>query len=395
MIDDKFYIEVDLEQNICNGEMICGDVFLSERVKKERRIIAVLSDGMGSGVKANVLATLTASMALNFTKGHRSIRQTAEVIMDTLPVCSKRKVSYSTFTIVDIEFDGTTQIIEYDNPNCIIMRGKKPFDPNWRDVVLESQTHKGKTLRTCTFEAQKEDRIFFWSDGITQSGMGTKQYPFGWGQENVEYFVHSSIERDPYISAREMAKKIAAIALRNDNGKPQDDTSCAVVYYRQPRKLLVITGPPYSKDKDSQLAVKVQQFEGKKAICGGTTAEIIAENLGFLYRPGMEVTDYDLPPISYMEGINLVTEGILTLGKVFQILENYKSDFILSNGPADELVKLLIKSDKIHFITGTSINTAHQDPSLPQELEIRRNVVKRIVSILETKFMKDVSIEFI
>ncbi len=101
--------------------------FLSERIKKERRIIAVLSDGMGSGVKANVLATLTASMALNFTKGHRSIQQTAAVIMDTLPVCSIRKVSYSTFTIIDIEFDGTTQIVEYDNPNCIVMRGKKTF----------------------------------------------------------------------------------------------------------------------------------------------------------------------------------------------------------------------------------------------------------------------------
>lgn len=395
MIDDKFYIEVDLEQYNCGDEMICGDVFLSERVKKEKRIIAVLSDGMGSGVKANVLATLTASMALNFTKGHRRIEQTAEVIMDTLPVCSKRKVSYSTFTIIDIEFDGTTQIVEYDNPNCIIMRGKDPYDPNWKEIVLKSQTHKGKTLRACTFLAQKEDRVFIWSDGITQSGMGTKQYPFGWGQENVVHFVNSSIERDPYISAREMAKKIAALALRNDNGKSQDDTSCAVIYYRQPRKLLVITGPPYNKDKDSMLAVKVQNFEGKKVICGGTTAEIIAENLGYMYRSGIEITDYDLPPISYMEGINLVTEGILTLGKVYQILENFKSDTVLSNGPADELVKLLIKSDKIHFLTGTSINTAHQDPSLPQELEIRRNVVKRIVSILETKFMKDVSVEFI
>ncbi len=395
MIEDKFYIEVDAEQNICNGEMICGDVFLSQRVKKENRIIAVLSDGMGSGVKANVLATLTASMALNFIKDHRSIRQTAEIIMDTLPVCSRRKVSYSTFTIVDIEFDGTTQIIEYDNPNCIIMRGSKPFDPNWKDIVLESETNKGKVLRTCSFQAQKEDRIFFWSDGITQSGMGTKQYPFGWGQENVEHFVYSSIERDPYISAREISKKVVSLALRNDNGRPQDDTSCAVVYYRQPRKLLVITGPPYSKDKDSTLAVKVQAFEGKKVICGGTTAEIIAENLGLMYRQGIEITDYDLPPLSYMDGINLVTEGILTLGKVFQILENFKSDTILSNGPADELVKLFFKSDKIHFITGTGINTAHQDPSLPQELEIRRNVVKRIVSILESKFLKDVSIEFI
>ncbi len=395
MIEDKFYIEVDVEQNRCKDQLICGDVFLSDRIKNEKRIIAVLSDGMGSGVKANVLATLTASMALNFVKGHRSIRQTAEIIMDTLPVCSIRKVSYSTFTIIDIEFDGTTQIVEYDNPNCIIMRGIKPFDPNWRDVVLESETHKGKVVRACSFQAQKEDRIFFWSDGITQSGMGTRQYPFGWGQENVENFVYKSIERDPYISAMEMAKKMVSIALRNDNGKPQDDTSCAVVYYRQPRKLLVITGPPYSRDKDSQLAVKVQAFEGKKVICGGTTAEIISENLGLMYRQGFDIVDYDLPPISYMDGINLVTEGILTLSKAFQIMEDFNNDSVLGNGPADELVRLFFKSDKIHFITGTGINTAHQDPTLPKELDIRRNVVKKVVSILEVKFLKDVSIEYI
>ncbi len=394
MIEDKFYIEVDCEQNMHEGEMICGDVFLSERVKKEKRIIAVLSDGMGSGVKANVLATLTASMALNFTKDHRNIRQTAEVIMDTLPVCSIRNVSYSTFTIIDIEFDGTTQIIEYDNPNCIIMRGTKPFDPEWRDIKLEGENHKGKILRACIFQAQKEDRIFFWSDGITQSGMGTRQFPFGWGQENAEQFVYNSIIRDPYIAAREMAKKIVAVALRNDNDNPLDDTSCAIIYFRQPRKLLVCTGPPYKKEMDVQLAVKVQEFQGKKVLCGGTTSEIIAEKLALLYRPGMEITDYDLPPISYMEGINLVTEGILTLGKAAQILENYKSETILSNGPADELVKLLLKSDKIHFLVGTCINTAHQDPSLPQELEIRRTVVKRIIGFLENKFMKDVTIEF-
>ncbi len=395
MIEDKFYIEVDCEQNMHIGEMICGDVFLSERIKKEKRIVAVLSDGMGSGVKANVLATLTASMALNFIKGHRNIRQTAEIIMDTLPVCSTRKVSYSTFTIIDIEFDGTTHIIEYDNPKSIIMRGTQPFDPEWKETLLESETHKGKALRTCTFLAQKEDRIFFWSDGVSQSGMGTKQYPFGWGQDNVEQFIYNSIVRDPFVSAKEISKKVVAMALRHDNDKPLDDTSCSVIYFRQPRKLLICTGPPYNKDKDTRLAVKVQEFEGKKIISGGTTAEIIAEKLALLYRPGLEITDYDLPPISYMEGINLVTEGILTLGKASQILENFVNDSEISNGPADEMVNHLLKSDKIHFIVGTCINTAHQDPSLPQELEIRRTVVKRIINLLENKFLKDVTIEFI
>ncbi len=395
MIEDIFYIEVDCQQAIHEPNSICGDVFLSERIKSERRIIAVLSDGMGTGVKANVLATLTASMALNFTKDHRNIRQTAEIIMDTLPVCSFRKVSYSTFTIVDIEFDGTTSIIEYDNPRSVIMRGKKPFDPGWRDIILESEKHKGKVLRLCKFDAQKEDRIFFWSDGVAQSGMGSRQYPFGWGQDSVEKYVYNLIERDLFISASSATRKIIDISIRNDNKIPQDDTSCAVIYFRHPRKLLICTGPPYDKEKDLQLAVKVQSFEGKKIISGGTTAEIIASNLGYMYRSGFVLTDPDLPPISYMENINLVTEGILTLSKVSEKLREYSIDTQLGYGPADEMIKLILKSDNIYFLVGTSINTAHQDPNLPQELEIRRTVIRRIAEVLENKFMKEVTLEFI
>ncbi|MDD2412084.1 MAG: SpoIIE family protein phosphatase [Bacteroidales bacterium] len=395
MEQGNFHIEVDIQQAVPVDNLICGDVFFSERIKSERRLIMVLSDGMGTGVKANVLATLTASMALNFIKGHRNIRQTAEIIMDTLPVCSVRGVSYSTFTIIDIEFDGTTNIIEYDNPASIVMRGKKPFDPDWREIVLESEKHKGKILRLCKFQAQKEDRIFFWSDGIAQSGMGSRQYPFGWGEENVEKFVHNLIERDLYISASAAAKKIIDVAIRNDNNILQDDTSCAVVYFRQPRRLLICTGPPYDRENDSKMAVKLQSFEGKKIISGGTTAEILAMSLNLLYRPGMEMVDPDLPPISYMEGVNLVTEGVLTLSKVATLLREYTLDTVLGNGPADEMIKLIFKSDFIHFLVGTSINTAHQDPTLPQELEIRRSIVRRIVETLEQKYLKEVSIEFI
>ena len=225
--------------------------------------------------------------------------------------------------------------------------------------------------------------------------MGSRQYPFGWGQESVEKFVYNLIERDPFISASASSKKIIGIAQRNDNNIPQDDTSCAVIYFRQPRKLLICTGPPYDKDKDLQLAVKVQSFEGKKVISGGTTAEIIASNLNLLYRPGMIMTDPDLPPISYMENINLVTEGILTLSKVSEKLRENSTETQFGDGPADEMIKLILKSDKIHFIVGTSINTAHQDPNLPQELEIRRTVIRRIVELLEHKYMKEVTLEFI
>ena len=138
-----FYIEVNSQQRNHDGERICGDVFLYRYIKEEDRVIAVLSDGMGHGVKANILATLTATMALNFTREHKEVDRIAEIIMNTLPVCSERKISYSTFTIVDIESSGRANILEYDNPSTIILRGTEIFDPSWKKVTLD----KGKTCR--------------------------------------------------------------------------------------------------------------------------------------------------------------------------------------------------------------------------------------------------------
>ena len=187
----------------------------------------------------------------------------------------------------------------------------------------------------------------------------------------------------------------ARIANLNDNYHPKDDTSCAVVYFRQPRKLLLCTGPPYEEVNDSKLADAVREFEGKKILCGATTGDIISRELGLPIIDSFEFDDPDLPPVSFMEGIDLVTEGILTLGKVSRILKDYSQKYKLGKGPADQIVRLLLESDEIHFIIGTRINIAHQDPSLPVELEIRRTVVKRIARTLEEKFLKEVRTRFI
>lgn len=394
-MNQPFYIEVNCQQKNHEGERICGDVFLSERIKEENRIIAVLSDGMGHGVKANILATLTATMALNFTKEHKDFNTIAEIIMNTLPVCSVRKISYSTFTIVDIEIDGKVSILEYDNPQTFIFRDKKVYEPEWKCIILESENNKGKELRSCTFYPEKGDRIVFCSDGIAQSGLGSPKYPFGWGIENAGMFVADTLQKKPYISARNLAKKVLNVAVGNDNYHPKDDTSCASIYFREPRKLLIVTGPPYEKKKDIELAMAVHRYKGKKIICGATTAEVVARELGLEIRDSFEFIDTDLPPISYINGINLVTEGILTLGKVTEILKVHNSNYVLGRGPADQIVDLILQSDEIHIIIGTRINIAHQDPTLPVELEIRRTVVKRIARLLEEKFLKEVSMEFI
>ncbi len=393
---DKFYIETRSFHKNHEGELICGDVFLKKMIKEENRLIAVLSDGMGHGVKANILATLTATMALNFTKEHKNFKRIAETIMKTLPVCSIRKISYSTFTIVDIQIDGEMRILEYDNPRCLILRNGEEFDPNWQDVELDSGENKGKHLRSCTFVPTKEDRIIFWTDGVIQSGLGTSVYPFGWEREGAVNFVQTIISNQQNISAQRLATKVVNKAFANDNYHAKDDTSCATIYYREPRSLLICSGPPYEKERDKRYAEVVRTFKGKKILCGATTADIISRELGIEIRDDLiEMSDVDLPPISYMDGIDLVTEGILTLSKVSEILQKYDNTHPLGKGPADQIVQLLRQSDKIHFIVGTRINIAHQDPTLPVELEIRRTVIKRIVRILENKFLKEVSMEFI
>jgi hypothetical protein len=394
-VTTDFYIEVNSQQKNHDGERICGDVFLYRYIKEEDRVIAVLSDGMGSGVKANILATLTATMAINFTREHKEVDRIAEIIMNTLPVCSERKISYSTFTIVDIESSGRANILEYDNPSTIILRGKEIFDPSWKKVVLDKGKNAGKVLKSCSFIPEKEDRIIFCSDGVAQSGMGGEEYPFGWGRDEVAAYASSLVKSEASISAIMLSGKIVTMAHKNDIYKAKDDISCATIYFREPRKLLICTGPPYEKDKDKDLASKVKVYTGKVIISGGTTADIVARELNKPIIDELIFEDPELPPESFVEGIDLVTEGILTLQKVNEILKSYNNSVRLGKGPADKIVKLIMDSDEIHFVIGTRINVAHQDPNLPVDLEIRRTVVKRIARLLEEKWLKKVSFEYI
>ncbi|MEN8157182.1 MAG: SpoIIE family protein phosphatase [Bacteroidota bacterium] len=391
----KFYIEVASNQRNYGKERICGDVFISRKVKEENRTIAVLSDGMGHGVKANVLATLTATLAVNFTMEHKAMEKIAEIIMNTLPVCSERHMSYSTFTIVDIEHEGMTTILEFDNPQTVIVRDNKPFDPGWNCIMMKGEKHAGKEILSCQFQPRKEDRIIFCSDGIAQSGLGSDKYPLGWGRDNIQDYSLKLVGNSPKISAAKLAAKMVNMAHSNDGYDSRDDTSCACIYFREPRKLLVATGPPFEKENDSQLGDVVRSFRGKRVVCGATTADIVSRELELEIEDSLVFDDPDLPPVSYMEGIDLVTEGILTLTKVLRILKEYSSSYALRKGPADRIVKLIRQSDEINFIIGTRINIAHQDPNLPVELEMRRTVVKQMARLLEDKFLKEVSIRFI
>jgi hypothetical protein len=395
MIED-FFVEVDYQQKSFEGQRICGDIFLTSKIKEENRIVVVLSDGMGHGVKASILATLTATMAVNFTKEHKEPKKTAEIIMKTLPECSERKMNYSTFTIIDIEKGNKVTILEYDNPECVIIRDRKIFKPGDSDYIVLSDTSScSRKLRVCSFSPVKGDRIVFCTDGVAQSGLGTPRYPFGWGVENMSHFAIDMIKQYPQISARNLAGKILNMAYRNDGFQSKDDSTCGIIYFREPRELLICTGPPYNTEDDIKLATEVKDFKGKKIIMGATTGDIISRELDLKIEDVFKFEDPELPPINVMEGIDLFTEGILTLNKVEKILRAFNPNYKLGRGPADEIIKLILESDAIKIIIGTRINIAHQDPHLPVELEIRRTVVNRIAQVLEEKFLKKVVINYI
>ena len=393
-MDEKFFIEINCQQKSHGDARVCGDVFLSRRIKEEGRIIVTLSDGMGHGIKANILGTLTATLAVSFTQEHKSVPKIAEIIMETLPVDSVKHMNYSTFTIAEIDVEGEVRILEYENPKTLMFRGARLHEPEWNCVFLEGEKHSGREILTTNFKPQKEDRIVFCSDGVTQSGLGSDKYPVGWGINNLEKFILDAIEDEHDISAVKLASKVVNKANMNDNLHPIDDISCGVIYFREPRKLMICTGPPQDPSNDAHFCEIFRQFEGIKIICGATTGDMVAREWKEEIQDTNIMLDPDLPPVSHMPGVDLITEGILTLSKVSELLKKFHSNYKLGKGPADEIIKMLLECDEIHFLVGTNINIAHQDPTLPVELELRRTVVHRITRTLEEKFLKEVTMEF-
>ncbi len=390
------FIEVGYYQQNKHKQGTCGDVFLTKKTPDNSRTITVLSDGLGSGVKANVLATLTASMASNYIIGDIAPERAAKIIMETLPICAKRKIGYSTFTIVDMHSNGLTRIIEHDNPPCMIIRDGKLMDFESREVFRRMKMDYNQVVYSKSFQAEPGDRIVFFSDGVSQSGIGFMNTPFGWERDKLEKYVLSIIEDTHDITCKHLSEKIVKTAIQLDGSRARDDISCACVSIREIRKAIVFTGPPYKKESDSELARIADSFKGRKIICGGTTSKILARELDL--EINVDLDDLELgshiPPCAYMDGFALVTEGTITLTEAYRILKQRKDYSKLKNA-AQRLVNELLNSDDIQFVIGTKVNEAHQDPTLPEELEIRRNLIKKLCKILENSYLKQVGFRYI
>lgn len=397
---NNVFIDVDYAQIYKHGQKIGGDVFLLSRNPDNNQIVATLSDGLGSGVKANVLASLTAHMAHKLSFSPIALKHSAQIIVDTLPVCKERKISYSTFTIADIRYKEDMEnininLVEYDNPQSLRFSGSEEI--KWERSVNQLQranAFKKENVMYSSFEMNIGERLIMFSDGVTQSGLG-KSLPLGWRLDGVRKFVSEEIKANPDISSRELSRAIVQKANFLDGMSSKDDITCVVVYIRRPRRTLIVTGPPFTKEADEILGQKIRDFDGKKIVSGGTTAQIVSRLFNKKITVDLSCWSQDVPPASKMEGIDLVTEGMLTLSKVVSILEKKENVSELPNNPAKKFVEILLDSDQIHIIVGTKINEAHQDPNIPVEIGIRRTIVARLRKALEENYIKETSLEYL
>jgi serine/threonine protein phosphatase PrpC len=391
-VKDSF-LEVDYHQISKHGQGACGDSFFSS--KTGERTILVLADGLGSGIKASVLSTLTTTMAASFISARMDIKRAAEVILVTLPVCSYRKIGYSTFTIVDALQDGKIRIIEHDNPPYVLLRHGEIIHPDKQ--AIELNINRKAQLFFSEFQLEPKDRLVFFSDGVPQAGMGRPGMLLGWMQNGVENHIVQLLQNQPSLSAGEISKKLARKAREFDGGRAADDITCAALYLRKPRRTLLVTGPPYKMENDKVMADIVKSFQGAKVICGGTTSEILSRELGIPVLVNLKEmrNSKELPPSADMKGIDLVTEGTITISRALQLLEQDTNLDTLPDNPVKRLMSILTNSDIIDFVVGTKINEAHQDPALPKNLEIRRNLIRRLSQVMEEKYYKQTNITFV
>jgi len=380
----KLYYEWGTKQLHKHGEELCGDNIAISRHSDS--VTLALSDGLGSGVKANILATLTTQIAMRLLENNLPLGEVVQTLSETLPVCAVRKVAYSTFAIAQFYSHGVARVVEFDSPPVILLRGRKVQPVNYEDRRVD-----GKTIHEAVLELQEGDWVVFVSDGVLNAGIGGV-YPLGWGWEQTAQFLEKHAHRD--LSAEELALKVAEAVAELYADHPGDDVSIAVFKVRRKRVASVFTGPPSRRGEDAQWVERFTRRLGKKVVCGGTTAKIVAKHLGQTLEVDLSTITADVPPIARLGGVDLVTEGILTLTKLRDLLRagTDRSAVRFQVDGASSLLRLLLEVDHIHFLVGQAVNPAHQNPDLPHELGIRLGVVREIVEELR-RIGKEVTVE--
>ncbi len=363
------------------GEQLCGDhVDIVEQ--DENSTVIVLADGLGSGVKASILSTLTAKIISTMMAEGLPIEECVATIAATLPVCSVRGVAYSTFTIIHIKDNREAELIQYDNPLVILIRNGENYDYPKTEMNIGGKKIYRSTIKLC-----EDDMFVAMSDGCPHAGIG-RTMNFGWKREDIISFMET-ISLVGYT-----AKTLSTILVDECNklygGKPGDDTTACVVRIRKREPMNLLFGPPSHRDDCDRMMSLFFSKEGKHIICGGTTSSIASKYLGKPLRAKLTFERSDVPPIAELEGVDLVTEGVITVNKVNEYAKDYLDKNALyeqwsrnHDGAAMICRMLFEEATDINFYVGRAINPAHQNPDLPINFSIKMNLVDELSGYLK------------
>lgn len=360
-----------------HGEELCGDCV--EIFKTDQAGIIVVSDGLGSGVKANILSTLTVKTAGTMLKMGGHIDEVIETIANTLPICKIRNLAYSTFSIVQMRHDGRTYLVEFDNPPVFVGHNKKLITPH-----QITRTIGNKKINEYFFEMKDEDWMVIISDGVLHAGVGLVMN-MGWGWERVGKHLEETYSPDK--SASEWADEIVNMCYNLYGEKPGDDATVVVVKARRPRNVTILIGPPQNKDDDYLVVNRLMSGSGAKIVCGGTTGNIVGRILGREVAVDLTSNTRKIPPIGILPGIDLVTEGAVTMVYALEHIKYGTKLKELKSGKdgASRLAALLLEADDINFIIGTAANPALQEVGIPAIYTYKQHVIRDLVGVLKDK----------
>ena len=367
------------------SEELCGDSLMFSRLPN--CITFVLSDGLGSGVKANILATLTTKIASHMLEHELPIDDVVETVSETLPICKVRKIAYSTFCLAQLFSEGYAHIFEYDTPPVFFLRNRKI-----QKIPYDDRSVQKKIIRETQFELRRGDWLIFVSDGAINAGIGGV-WNLGWGWDNIANYLQSHTH--PNLTAQEVADDLASTINKLYDGMPGDDVSTAVIKVRRMLLATLMVGPPLKSEDDALVVKKLMATQGLRMVCGGTTANIVSRILNRPTNVDLTTMTEDVPPVGSIDGIDLVTEGILTLSKTVENLRNNVplKDLQYKIDGASSLTRSLMSVDFIKILVGQAMNPAHQEPRMPIELGIKTHITQQLADEL-IKQGKEVELEY-
>lgn len=363
------------------GEQLCGDHVDIVEENKHSTVI-VLADGLGSGVKASILSTLTSKIISTMMAAGLPIEECVGTIAATLPVCSVRGVAYSTFTILHLLDNETAEIIQYDNPQVILLRDYKNYEYPRTEMNIG-----GKKIYKSTVRLQENDIFIAMSDGCPHAGIGMA-YNFGWRREDIIDFMETMAVSG--LTAKNLSTLLVDECEKLYGNKPGDDATACIVRIRRREPMNILFGPPSNRDDADRMMSLFFSKEGKHIICGGTTSSIAAKYLRKPLRPSLNFEDSDLPPTAELEGVDLVTEGVITVNRVLEYARDYLAEnemyehWNYKKDGASLICRLLFEeATDINFYVGRAINPAHQNPDLPITFSIKMNLVEELSKCLK------------